>query len=295
MNRGVLLGAAAYGIWGTFPLYWTLIRHVPTSQAMGHRIVWSCLVLAALVAGTRRAAALASVPHRTIALYSAAAVLIGINWTIYVWAVNSGFVVQTSLGYFITPLVNVLLGVVVLRERLRPLQWLAVALAAAGVVHLTRVYGEPPWIALGLAASFGTYGLIKKRAPLPPVEGLFLETAVLALPALGYLVLAQQSGDGMFLRSGAATDLLLAGTGILTVIPLLLFATAVRRVPLSVMGILQFIAPTISFLLGVFVFKEPFSAAQFAGFAFVWTALVLFAVDGMLTRRRAMPVLDEAQ
>lgn len=292
MNRGVLLGAAAYGIWGTFPLYWSMIRHVPTAQAMGHRILWSCLVLAVLVGATGRFAMLASVPRRLVGLYAIAAVLIGVNWTLYVWAVTAGFVVQTALGYFITPLVNVLLGVVVLRERLRRIQWIAVALAAGGVIHLTRVYGQPPWIALGLAASFGTYGLVKKQAPLAPVEGLFLETAALALPALVYLAVVQQAGAGVFLHAGRTTDLLLAGTGILTVIPLLLFATAVRRVPLSVMGILQFIAPTISFLLGVFVFREPFSAAQFAGFAFVWSALVLFAADGMLTRRRTL-VLDE--
>lgn len=293
MNRGILQGAAAYGIWGTFPLYWTLIRHVPTAQVMGHRIVWSCLVLAAFVAATRRTMALAGVPRGVLIPYSLAAVLIGANWTIYVWAVNAGFVVETSLGYFITPLVNVLLGVLVLGEHLRRLQWIAVALAAGGVLHLTRVYGAPPWIAIGLAVTFGTYGLIKKRAPLGPVDGLFLETAILAGPALAFLLIVQRGGDGMFLRAGTQTDLLLAGTGLLTVVPLLLFATAVRRVPLSVMGILQFIAPTMQFLLGVFVFREPFPSAQLIGFASVWIALGLFAADGMLSRRRVAPVLDE--
>lgn len=287
------MGAAAYGIWGTFPLYWNLIRHVPTSQAMGHRIVWSCLVLAALVAGSRRGAALAVVPRHILALYSVAAVLIGLNWTLYVWAVNSGHVVETSLGYFITPLINVMLGTVILKERLRRLQWTAVALAAAGVLYLSIVYGAPPWIALGLAASFGTYGLIKKQAPLAPVDGLFLETAILALPALAFLVFAQRSGEGVFLRAGTATDVLLVSTGLLTVIPLLLFATAVRRVPLSVMGILQYIAPTMQFVLGLVVFRETFSAAQFTGFAFVWAAVLLFAIDSAVTHRRALPVLDE--
>ena len=293
MNRGVLFGAAAYGLWGTFPLYFHFIRHVPTAQVMGHRIVWSCLVLAALLAVSGALRAIPAVPRRVVALYAVAAMLIAVNWTLYVWAVAAGFVLQTSLGYFITPLVNVLLGVVVLRERLRGLQWVAVALAAIGVLHLARVYGQPPWIALGLAASFGTYGLIKKQAPLPPVSGLFLETAVLAPAALAYLGLVAQSGSAVFLRGGAATDALLAGTGILTVVPLLLFASAVRRVQLSVMGILQFIAPTISFLLGVFVFTEPFSSAQFTGFALVWAALVLFGADGALTRRRPLVVLDE--
>jgi chloramphenicol-sensitive protein RarD len=292
MNRGVLLGAAAYGLWGAFPLYWALIRHVPTAQAMGHRILWSCLVLAMLVGLTGRRAALAAVPRRVLGVYAIAGILIGINWTLYVWAVNAGFVVQTSLGYFITPLVNVLLGVLVLRESLRRVQWVAVACAVAGVVHLTVVAGQVPWIALGLAASFGTYGLVKKQAPLSPVDGLFLETAVLVVPAVAFLLLVQAGGRGVFFNAGVATGLLLMGTGLLTVVPLLLFAAAVRTVALSVMGILQFIAPTIAFLLGVFVFREPFSSAQLAGFALVWTALVIFAADGLLMRRRTL-ILDE--
>jgi chloramphenicol-sensitive protein RarD len=276
-------------MWGAFALYWNLLRGVPTAQMMGHRIVWSCAALGALVAWSGRLRAVARVSRRVVLLYALAGVLIAINWTLYVWSVTSGYVVESSLGYFITPLVNVTLGVVVLRERLRPVQWLAVALAATGVVYLTRLYGAPPWIALGLAASFGTYGLVKKRAPLPPVEGLFLETAVLVLPALAYLAAAQHSGEGVFLRAGRATDLLLAGTGPMTVLPLLLFAAAVQRVPLSIIGILQYIAPTMQFLLGIFVFHEGFSGGQLTGFAFVWVALVVFGADGALMRRRAMP------
>jgi chloramphenicol-sensitive protein RarD len=281
---------AAYAIWGTFPLYWSLLRGVPTAQVMGHRIVWSCLVLAFLVALTGRTRLLRSLSRRTVGIYSMAAVLIGVNWTIYVWAVTSGFVVETSLGYFITPLVNVLLGVVVLRERLRKAQWVAVALAAGGVVHLARTSGAPPWIALGLAASFGTYGLIKKRAPLPPVEGLFLETVVLTAPAALYLIWIQQSGEGVMFANHV-TDGLLFGTGALTVLPLLLFASAVRHVSLSAMGILQFFSPTMQFLFGVFFFREPFSTAQFIGFVVVWTAVAIFTVDGL--RRRQAVVLDE--
>jgi len=293
MNRGVLHGAAAYAMWGAFALYWNLLRGVPTGQMMGHRIVWSCAVLAALVASSGRLRALAAVPRRIVGLYAIAALLIAVNWTLYVWAVTSGHVVESSLGYFITPLVNVMLGVVVLRERLRPLQWIAVGLAAAGVVSLTRVHGEPPWIALGLAASFGTYGLVKKRAPLMPLDGLFLETAVLVVPAAAYLLAAHLSGEGVFLGSDPATDVLLVGTGVLTVLPLLLFASAVQRVPLSIVGILQYIAPTIQFLLGLLVFHEAFSAAQFTGFACVWVALLLFGGDGLVARRRALPALDE--
>jgi chloramphenicol-sensitive protein RarD len=289
MNRGILNGAAAYGMWGAFALYWNLLRGIPITQMMSHRIVWSCAALGVLIAVCGRLHAVAAVPRRVVALYAIAAALIAINWTLYVWSVTSGYVVESSLGYFITPLVNVALGVAVLRERLHPPQWLAVALAAAGVLYLTAVYGRPPWIAIGLASSFGTYGLVKKRAPLPPLDGLFLETAVLALPALAYLLMVEARGAGVFLHTGATRDLLLAGTGPMTVLPLLLFAGAVQRVPLSVLGILQYIAPTIQFLLGLFVFHEAFSNAQLAGFACVWVALILFGVHGLLTRRRPVP------
>jgi chloramphenicol-sensitive protein RarD len=289
MSRPLWYAVAAYLLWGFFPLYWGLIRHVPTAQAMGHRIVWSAAVLALIVLASSRRRVLAAVTGRIAALYALAAVVVGTNWTIYVWAVNSGFVVETSLGYFILPLFNVLLGVVVLHERLRRLQWVAVGIAAAGVAHLTRIYGAPPWIALGLAVTFGVYGLIKKRAPLPALEGLFLETAILAPLALIYLAVVQRSGAGLFLRAGTTTDLLLIGTGLLTIVPLALFAAAVQRVPLSVIGILQFFSPTIQFLIGIFVFREAFSAAQFVGFALVWTAIILFGVDGLLARRRTVP------
>jgi chloramphenicol-sensitive protein RarD len=292
VNRSIWYALAAYAIWGTFPLYWALIRYVPTGEVMGHRIVWSCLVLAVLVVATRRTGAIRAASRAVLGVYGIAGVLIGINWTIYVWAVAAGYVVQTSLGYFITPLVNVLLGVVVLGERLRRPQWVAVALATAGVVQLTRVSGAPPWIALGLAASFGSYGLIKKRAPLPPVEGLFVETAVLTLPALGYLALLHRADAAVF-REDVFTDAVLMGTGVLTVIPLVLFAAAVRHVPLTAMGILQFFSPTMQFLIGVYVFREPFTAAQFVGFLLVWAAVVLFTAEGLWTRR-AVPVLDEA-
>ena len=286
MSRPLWYAVTAYLLWGFFPLYWGLIRHVPTAQAMGHRILWSAVLLAAIVLGSGRRGLLANVRRGVLGLYAMAGVLIGVNWTIYVWAVNAGFVVETSLGYFILPLINVLLGVVVLRERLRRLQWVAVGIAAAGVAHLTRIYGAPPWIALGLAVTFGAYGLIKKRAPLPALEGLFLETTILAPIALLYLVTAQRNGSGLFLRAGVTTDVLLIGTGLLTIVPLALFAAAVQRVPLSIIGFLQYISPTIQFLIGILVFREAFSRAQFVGFALVWTAVVLFGVDGLIARRQ---------
>jgi chloramphenicol-sensitive protein RarD len=229
-----------------------------------------------------------------VGLYALAGALISINWFLFLWAVNNGLVVASSLGYFITPLVNVLLGVVVLREQLRAMQWVAVALAFVGVARLTLAYGAIPWIALALAASFGGYGLVKKKAPLPSLEGLALETAVLFLPAAAYLVALDRQGSGAFLAHGAVTDALLVAAGGITVVPLLLFASAVRRVPLSVVGILQYISPTIQFLLGVFVIREPFTQSQLSGFALVWVGLFVFGLDGVRTRRTpAVAVLDE--
>jgi chloramphenicol-sensitive protein RarD len=289
MTRPLWYAVAAYLLWGFFPLYFGFLRHVPTAQAMGHRIVWAAALLAVMLLAAGRFRALASVSRQVVGLYAVAAVLVGGNWTLYVWAINAGFVVQTSLGYFILPLINVLLGVVVLRERLRGLQWTAVGIAGAGVAYLTFAYGAPPWIALGLAFSFAGYGLIKKRAPLAPLEGLFLETVILSPLALLYLILVQRSGNAVFLHVGWGTDLLLVGIGLLTIIPLALFAAAVRGAPLSIVGILQYISPTIQFLIGVFFFRELFSAAQFVGFALVWTAIGLFGIDGVLAHRATVP------
>jgi chloramphenicol-sensitive protein RarD len=286
MNAGLWYGLAAYGLWGLFPLYWKLFGRVPALEVLAHRISWSFVVLAVLVAGLQRSGlrTLRTVSLRVAILYGAAAVLIGVNWFLYVWAVNAGFVVETSLGYYVTPLVNVLLGVLVFRETLRPAQWVAVGLAAAGVLHLTTAYGSVPWVAAGLAVTFGAYGLVKKKAPLPSLEGLTLETMLLVAPAAAYLGLLHRQETGAFLREGPFISLLLAGGGLITIVPLLLFASALRRIPLSVMGVLQYISPTIQLLIGVLVFREPFSRTQAAGFAFVWLALIVFAVDGL--RRR---------
>jgi chloramphenicol-sensitive protein RarD len=294
---GFWSGVAAFTIWGLVPIYWRLMRHVPAIQVLGHRIVWSLVVLAILMVGVRRGGrpALWNVSRRVVGLYAIAAALIAANWFLYIVAVNAGFIVETSLGYYITPLVNVLFGVLVFHERLRPAQWLAIAIAAAGVIELTWAYGALPWIAFGLAASFGSYGLAKKKAPLDPLEGLTLETAILCPVALVYLVILHQTGEGSFLRTSAMSDALLIGGGLVTTVPLLLFASAVRSVPLSVIGILQYIGPTIQFILGVFVFHEPFSRMQLVGFSIVWIALAIYATDSLRARRasQAMPVLDE--
>ena len=287
---GFWLGVAAYGIWGLFPLYWKLVEHVPALQIISHRIAWSFATLAIVGAARFRRDALSKLDRRTLAIYAIAAVLISINWFLYVYAVNTGFVLETSLGYFITPLVNVLLGVMVLRERLRPLQWVAVALAAAGVLQLTFGYGSLPWIAIGLALSFGSYGLVKKKAPLDSLAGLTLETGVVVAPAVAYLLIANANGHGSFGHSGPTTDLLLIGGGPVTVVPLLLFASAVRRITLTTVGLLQYIAPTIQFFLGVFLYGEPFAGTRLVGFVIVWTACVLFSVDGLRARSRAPQV-----
>ena len=285
-SRGLWYGLTAYALWGLFPVYFKLIGFVPADQIIAHRIVWSFLLLALIVAlGAQRHQV--TVTGNVIRLYAAAATLIAVNWFIYVWAVAHNFILETSLGYFITPLVNVLMGVVILGERMRALQWVAVGFAAAGVGYLTVVYGTVPWIAIALALTFGTYGLVKKKAPLGSVVGLTLETGLLLLPALTYLAAIEFRGDGEFLRLGPGSILLLAAAGPITTLPLVLFAAAVQRIPLSTIGILQFIAPTVQFALGVLVYEEPFSEQTFVGFALVWVAVFVFGTDGIAANRRA--------
>jgi len=293
MNRGMWLAVGAYAIWGLFPAYWKWLKHVPPIELLSHRVIWSCLILIGFVLVTRQWRAFRQVAFdaRVLRVYLVAALLVAVNWLIYVWAVNSGFVVESSLGYFINPLVSVSLGVILFRERLRPLQWLPVTLATLGVVYLTVAYGSPPWIALSLAFTFGFYGLVKKIAPLNAFFGLLLETGILLVPALGWLTYAEMSGQGAFLHTGALADFLMVGAGLVTTIPLLLFAGAARRIPLSMMGILQYIAPTVQFSLGVLVYGEPFSPSQFIGFGLVWVALIIFAVEGVMAHRAQAAVV----
>jgi chloramphenicol-sensitive protein RarD len=287
MNRGIWYALGAYGLWGLFPIYWKWLHQVAAPQLLSHRILWSFLLLVVIVVLSREWRSFRNaISHaRVLLVYSGAAILVGVNWLLYVWAVNAGFVVETSLGYFINPLLSVLMGVIFLREHLRPWQWVPVALAAMGMLYLTFSYGSPPWIALTLAFSWATYGLIKKTAPLGPLNGLTLETGLLLLPSLVYLGYAETIGKGAFMHSGTISNLLLVGTGLITAVPLLLFASAVRRIPLSLVGILQYIAPTIQFLLGVLVYKEPFTVNQSIGFGLVWVALIVFGVEGFLAHR----------
>jgi len=295
MNKGILSGIAAYAMWGVFPIYWKLLHDVPAVQVIGHRISWSFVLLITFILLTRqwkdfRSTALTS---KTLAIYTLASILLTINWLVYVWGVNAGFIVETSLGYFINPLLSVLLGVVFLHERLRPTQWIPVALATAGVTYLTVVYGRLPWIALTLAFSFGFYGFVKKLAPLGSLYGLTLETGIVFPFALIYLAFVGFTGTGSFIHKGAGNDFLLIGAGIVTTIPLLMFASAARQIPLTVVGLLQYIAPTIQFLIGVFLYKEPFDRAHLIGFGIVWVALIIFWVENFTANRVSAEPIPE--
>ena len=294
MNKGILYGIAAYVLWGFFPIYWKLLHHVPALQLLGHRIGWSFLLLIAVIYFTKQWSDFrATLNARGLRIYFVAALLIGVNWLTYVWAVNAGFIVETSLGYFINPLLSVLMGVIFLRERLRSAQWIPVTLAAIGVSYLTVLYGQLPWIALLLAFSFGFYGLVKKLAPLGSLYGLTLETGILFIPALVYLMFAQFNGTGSFLRDGLTSDLLMVGAGAVTTIPLLMFASAAKQIPLTVIGILQYIAPTIQFLIGVFVYKESFDQSRLIGFGVVWLALIIFWLESYLANRAPVQPIPE--
>lgn len=285
-DKGILHAFGAYFIWGLVPIYWKFLTHVPATQLIGHRIVWSFVLLVAiLLLGRKWTELRASIADRRVILvYSIAAVLCGLNWFIYVWAVTAGYIVEASLGYFINPLLSVLLGVIFLREKLRPFQWLSVGLAASGVTYLTIIHGRLPLIALGLALTFGFYGLVKKKAPLNSLNGLTLETGILFVPGLAFLFYMDWIGKGAFFHAGLISDLLMAGASLITTIPLLFFASAAQRIPLTTIGIMHYITPTLQFLLGVIVYREAFSTAQAFGFGIVWVGLAIFCVESFLSR-----------
>lgn len=297
MNKGIWYGIGAYAAWGVLPVFWKLLQHVPALQIVSHRIVWSCVLLCAVLAlsGQWREFRSAVRQPRVFGIYLGAATLIGVNWFVYVWAVNAGFIIETSLGYFINPLVSVALGVIFLRERLRPWQWLPVGLATIGVLYLTFIYGALPWIALTLAFAFGFYGLLKKVAPLGSFYGLTLETAILSPLVLIYLIAIEWVGEGAFLHTGLLTDVLIICAGVVTSVPMLLFASAARRIPLSLVGILQYIAPTLQFLIGVFVYDEPFDMERLLGFSIIWVALLIFGIEGWLAHRAQQAVVVSEQ
>ena len=295
MNKGILYGVGAYLLWGFFPIYWKFLHDVPALQVIGHRISWSFVLLLVYILITRQWNDFKSSAFKakTMAIYAVAGILLSVNWLIYVWGVNAGFIVETSLGYFINPLLSVLLGVIFLRERLRPMQWLPVGIAAIGVIYLTAIYGRPPWIALSLAFTFGFYGFVKKLSPLGSLYGLTLETAIVFPVALIYLLFVGFNGTGAFLHKEPSVNLLLVGSGVVTTIPLLMFASAAKQIPLTVVGLLQYIAPTLQFLICVFVYKEPFDISHFFGFAIVWVALIIFAVENYIAHRVMVQPIPE--
>jgi len=278
---GIAAAAIAYFIWGLFPLYWSLFRGVPTFQLLAQRVAWCAVAvwLYLLLRGDggwwRRLEA------GTVARLVGSSLLISVNWGLYIAAVNSGHVIDTSLGYFITPLANVLFGVALLRERLNGLQWLAVACAATGVSYLAVALGALPWIALVLALSFGGYGLVRKMTPVDAVHGLALESTILLPPAVAYLAWCEAQGRGVFLHQAWHRDLLLAAGGVLTAIPLVLFAIGARRVPMTMLGFLQYLAPSVALVLGILVFREPFGREQLVAFGWIWVALAVFSCDAL--------------
>lgn len=288
-RAGVLAGVAAYSLWGVFPLVFHLLRSVGPGEILVHRIVWSFVVVVGLLAARRERhwfRAVRSLPGALPRLTLAAA-LIATNWLVYIWAVNNDHVVEAALGYYVTPLISVALGVVVLGERLRRLQVAALGFGAGAVAVLTVGYGRVPWVALVLACSFGGYGYLKKAVAVGTVTSLAVETMVLLPPALATLVVLQVTGDGAFLHGPVGRDVLLVSLGVVTAVPLLLFGTAARRIPLSLLGLLQYLTPTLQLLCGVVAFHEPMPTERLIGFMLVWVALAVLAVDALADRRRA--------
>ena len=288
-RRGLAIIAGTFAIWGVVPAYWHLLKVVPSMQIMAHRVVWSAVLVVGWLLwrqGWDWWRTIAARPRMLAALALSGAV-IAFNWGLYIWAVNAGHVVETSLGYFINPLVTVALGVVVLRERLRRPQWIAVACAAAGVAWLTWSAGSPPWIALGLAGSFALYGLVRKLVPVDAVAGLGVESLFMFLPALAYVLWAEAGHGGGFIGGWSlGTQLLLVFSGVVSAVPLVAFAYGVRRIPLSLVGLLQYIGPTLQLLLGVWFFREPFTAVHALGFGAIWLGLAIFAGEGLWRGRR---------
>jgi chloramphenicol-sensitive protein RarD len=283
MNPGILYAFFAFVMWGLFPVYFKTLHQIPALEMLAHRMAWSLVFVLAVLLVRHHWRWLGPVlrDRRLVGRFAASAVLLSANWGIYIWAVNAGHIVEASLGYFINPLINVLFGYAFLGERLRPLQWCAVALAAAGVVWLTWQNGAPPWISLALALTFGGYGLLRKTAQLGALEGLTLETLLLFPVAIVYLAMLGFLGASHFAHAPLALQLLLACAGPVTAIPLLLFGAAARRIPLSTLGLVQYVTPTLQLVTGVFVYHEPFGAVRAMGYGAIWIALALYSFEGL--------------
>lgn len=290
MNRGIVLSLSAYIFWGLHPIYWKLLQSVPSVEIVSHRIIWSLLFFSIIISYRKEWRELIRKIKQSSSkpILFLPALLIGSNWTLYIWAVNAGFIIETSLGYFISPLISVFLGVFFLKENLRRTQWFSVFIACAGVLIMTFLYGQFPWISLFLAGTWGTYGLLRKKLPLSSIEGLTLETALLSIPVMIYFIYLTIVGGGSFLVD-APTSLLLIGCGVMSGLPLLIFITGARMITLSLIGILQYVYPTLLFFVGASVYGEPLNEAKLTGFIFIWIALILYSVEGtyFLKRKRA--------
>jgi chloramphenicol-sensitive protein RarD len=289
-RHGVTFGVAAYLCWGFFPLYWPLLEPAGSLEILAHRFVWSMVFVLVAITAMGKWSTILSIAHdrRLMLILTAASVTIAVNWGGFIYGVTNGHVIETSLGYFINPLVTVLLGVFVLKETLRPVQWAAIGVGASAVVVLTADYGRLPWVALVVAASFAIYGFLKKKADLGAFEGLGLETAILFPVALVFLVVLQLHGDLAFGHHGPGNVALLVGTGVVTAIPLLLFGAAATRLSLTTIGLLQYLGPIIQFITGLTIFDEDMTGARWAGFVLVWVALVIFTADAIVNRRRVL-------
>ena len=290
-RRGMALGVAAYLLWGVFPAFFHLLGAAAPTEILAHRVLWTLVLMAVILSVVRGWGALQSLPPRVWAMVAAAAALIAVNWGLFIYATTVGHVVEVALGYYIGPLVSVLIGVLVLRERLRLLQWVAVGIATGAVLVIAVGDHRVPWLGLGLAVSFATYGLIKKTVPLPATASLTAEGVVLAPLAAAYLVFLQLAGTATLTGHGAGHVVLLVLTGPVTAVPLLLFGAAARRIPLTTLGTLQYLAPTLQFLLGVVVYGEDMPDERWIGFGLVWLALSLFTVDLVRSRPRRTDAL----
>jgi chloramphenicol-sensitive protein RarD len=287
INRGILYGIGAYTMWGLLPIYWKSLQQIPALEILANRMVWSLVFVVILLIIRRHWSWLPSaLRNRHILItYLGTASLLAINWFTYIWAVNAGFIIETSLGYFINPLLNVILGILFLHERLRVGQVIALFLVVLGVSYLTFVYGSFPWIAIILALTFGFYGLLRKTGSLESMEGLTVETAIYFIPAVAYILFLNANGSSSLASGDPQTTILLVGTGFVTGVPLILFGAAARRITMTNLGLLQYIAPTLQFLLGVFVYQEAFSQARLIGFALIWSALIVYSMEGLRHNR----------
>jgi chloramphenicol-sensitive protein RarD len=285
LRAGIGYALLACAIWGVLPIYWKLLAAVPAPEILAHRMVWSLGFIGLLLLVRGRWAWMKSLSLRVVGIFVATSSILALNWGLFIWAVNNGYLVEASLGYFINPLINIAFGSLLLGERPRPAQWGAIGFAATGVLYLTLTYGQPPILALTIGTTFAIYSLLKKKADLGALEGLGLETALLFFPALGFLIYWEATNSGAWGQSDWLTRTILAGSGIATALPLLLFSAAVRRLTLTLVGLSQYISPTLQFFIGVFVFAEPFSADKLIGFACIWLGLLLYTAESLFQQR----------